>query len=611
MVCVTAGSPAAAQEPESRVVIAVLPYGTTIEEIGSVEEIAPGILSAGLGPVPVAQTYLDIAQGNRVNRKLYDFDLPRLYLRAGRVPPPLWERTLARAEGAPADVSPGLLAETLLDAGVPVAAEADSGLAALIAVDGSGAVRLLESEACAAGCGPGLTVLRARTAELADLVAGLGAEDVLIVLAGGAREEQPLLPVGVAGEGYSGNLTSDSTRTDGMVTSTDIGPTILARLGLAVPDEMNGAEIRSEGERDLAAVTELQSELSSRPSREWVALAPLVAWIVLVGLATLGGRVRAARAGLSLLAIACAWAPLVLLLAAALDASELAAGLMMGLGAPALAFVTRTAVPGLGGLALACGVTVGAHALDVVAGSPFTSRSVLGPNPGGGVRFYGIGNELEAILTTLTLIGAGCWLATRPALSRRATALWFLAIALAAAACFAPGRFGADVGAAIVLGVGAATAAVLALGITGRRAILLVAAGGALALAALFAIDLFGGGAHLSRSVLGAGEAGDLADVIERRLSLMADTFIHPVYPELLALTAALLLAAFARRRTVLGWLGEGAARCGLLGALCGVLVGTVANDSGSVLLVIGTIYLAVGTGFLWAQGATTRPSGA
>jgi ABC-type uncharacterized transport system permease subunit len=40
------------------------------------------------------------------------------------------------------------------------------------------------------------------------------------------------------------------------------------------------------------------------------------------------------------------------------------------------------------------------------------------------------------------------------------------------------------------------------------------------------------------------------------------------------------------------------------MGALAGVLVGTVANDSGSVLLVIGTIYLAVCAGFFWAIGA-------
>jgi hypothetical protein len=124
-----------------------------------------------------------------------------------------------------------------------------------------------------------------------------------------------------------------------------------------------------------------------------------------------------------------------------------------------------------------------------------------------------------------------------------------------------------------------------------------------LSVAALVLVDLVVGGAHLSRSVLGAGEASDVLDVLDRRLTLMADTFIHPVYPELLVLSAAALALGLWRRRAVLGWFGHRwPARCGFLGAVVGVLVGTIANDSGSVLLVIGTIYLSVGAGFFWAQ---------
>jgi hypothetical protein len=130
----------------------------------------------------------------------------------------------------------------------------------------------------------------------------------------------------------------------------------------------------------------------------------------------------------------------------------------------------------------------------------------------------------------------------------------------------------------------------------------LVIGGGAAALAVLFAVDLALGGAHLSRTVLGAGEAGDVIDVLDRRLTLMSNTFVDPVYPELLAICALLLVAGAVRHRVVLGWFGDAwAARAGFLGALAGVLVGTVANDSGSVLLVIGTIYLAISAGFFWS----------
>ncbi|MGH2985237.1 MAG: hypothetical protein ACRDLO_00940, partial [Solirubrobacterales bacterium] len=138
--------------------------------------------------------------------------------------------------------------------------------------------------------------------------------------------------------------------------------------------------------------------------------------------------------------------------------------------------------------------------------------------------------------------------------------------------------------------------------------ILVVAGGGAATLAALLLVDLALGGAHLSRSVLGAGEAGDLVDVLERRLTLMTNTFIKPVYPELLAIAVLALAAGFVRRRAVRSWFGSAwAARSGFSGALAGVLVGTFANDSGSVLLVIGTIYLGASIAFFWATPAPGR----
>jgi hypothetical protein len=603
-VALAAPSAAGAQD-NPRVVVAVLPYGTTVEQIAQVPELAPGIVNAGLGSVPPAQTLLDITQGNRVNESLYAGELPRLYVDDGRVPRDLWVRTLARADSAPADVVPGLLASTLEDAEVPVATASGSDLASLIAVDRDGVVAVVSGPECRLGCPDGFSLIRASVKELPAIVRRLADDDLLIAMASGLQAEQTLLPVGIAGEGFAGNLTSDSTRTDGIVTTTDIAPTVLEHLGVEVPDEVNGSEITSADERDPEAVADLQSRLDDRPSRDLVVLLPLGVWVTLSGIAALLWRRRGAAVALRLLGLTCAWAPSLLLVAAAVDAGEPASALLTGLGAPALALATHRLLPGCRGFALACTATVGAHAVDVVGGSALTKLSVLGPNPGGGVRFFGIGNELEATLTTLTLVGTGAWLATRPRLTRRAGAAWFAAIALLAAAAFAPGRFGADVGAAIVLGVSGATAAVLALGLERRRAIAVVAGAAVLGLAALALADLALGGAHLTRSVLGAGEAGDVADVLDRRLTLTARTFIHPVYPELLVAAGLVLLAGFVRRDRVLAWFGDGwAARSGFLGALAGVLVGTLANDSGSVLLVIGTIYLAVTAGFFWSVKA-------
>jgi hypothetical protein len=603
-----AGPPQApAQEPEAggRVVIAVLPYGVPVEAIGRIDGISPGVMSAGVGGSPPAQGFLDIGQGNRVNERIYDSDLLPVYVREGKLAPGVWDRIRTRAQEAPADLIPGLLGSTLEGAGLAVTSATADGLTPLIAADRDGEIELADA-LCETDCPAGLAVARIEFRQLNDLVDALGGDDLLITFAAGSRSEQPLWPTGVAGEGFDGNLTSDSTRTDGVVMSTDVAPTVLEWLGVDVPDEMNGSTIRAEGEPDVEEVAELQDRLGDRPSREAVGLLPLLVWLGVAGLVAAVLRGRAGRRAMMLFGLACAWAPLMLLVAAAVDADEPTSALIMGLGAPVLAIATAVLVPGFGGLALACGVTVGAHAADVIAGSKYTALSVLGPNPGGGVRFFGIGNELEAILTTLTLVGAGAWLATRDHITPRAAAGWFLAIAAAATIAFAPGRFGADVGAAIVLGVGGATAAVLALGIDRRRAILLVLGGGAVALLVLFAVDAVLGGAHLSRSVLGAGEASDVADVIDRRVSLMVSTFTDPVYPELLVAAALLLIAGFVMRERVLAWFGDARlARYGFLGAVTGVLVGTLANDSGSVLLVLGAIYLGAAAAFAWGVTRT------
>jgi hypothetical protein len=592
-VSLAAAAPAGAVDRPPRVIVAVLPSDTTVEQIASVPGMSPGLVSPGIGDVPAAQTYLDITQGNRVNESLYDDDLPDLEVADRQVDPEAWRGVVDRADAAPADLVPGLLGGTLAENGVRVSASPDARLAQLIAVDRAGVVPN------ALGPRSGLTVI----ASTVDDLPAVHAEALLIAFAA-PDGSGDLLAAGVAGAGFDGELTSDSTRADGLVLSTDLAPTILARLGVDVPDEMVGSELRTEGSPDAADVAELQDRLEDRPSRDVTVLLPLAIWAALAALAALTGHGRPA---LRLLALAIAWAPFVLLATAALDAGEAATALAVGLGSVALAVAADRAFGAYRSLAVACGTSVAAYALDVVAGSPYSSLSVLGPNPGYGVRFFGVGNELEAILTTLTLIGTGAWLSTRAELERRDAAIWFLGLAAVAAVAFAPGRFGADVGAAIVLGVGAATAASLSLGLSIRRTVAAVVAGGVVGLLALVAIDEVFGGAHFTRSVLGAGETSQVADVFERRLDLMVHTFTHPVYPELLVLTGVVLIAGFVRSATIVGWFGEAwPARNAYLGAVVGVLVGTLANDSGSVLLVIGTIYLAAMAGFAWS----TRDNG-
>ena len=586
-------------------VVVTLPSTTTIGRIAGIDGLAPGLMSAGIGGgVPAAQTYLDMTQGARVFSHFYDEDLPPVLLTEDGVDPPVWKRIVERAESAPAEIVPGLLGQSLLDAGIAVRAEPVIGHAALLAADEEGQVERTEERPCRAGCPPGFTVIRAEPGQLPGLIDDLGGEDMLIAIRDAPPAEDKQLPIGIAGEGFSGTLTSDSTRTYGFVITSDVAPTILDRFGVDVPREMAGRAIRGDQSLGAEQITKLDRRLGERPKRGAVIGVPLLAWLLLTGLAALFGRARWGRPACAMLAISAAYLPALLLVGAAVKPSQTVEALIVLIGGPVLAALTLWSVRGYAALAVACAITVGAHMIDMFFGSPLTSLSVLGPNPAGGVRFYGIGNELEAGIAAMVPIGAGAWLGSKPDRSPRFAAAVFIACALAATVAFAPGRFGADVGAAIVLPAGAAVAVSLVLGLRLRTMLIalgLVAVGGLVAL--VLADTLFGGDAHFSRTVLGADSPGELGDVVARRARLTARSFYDPAYPELLAITVVLLALGIRYRTRIMAWFGDREpARAGYLGALAATIVGTISNDSWAILLIVGTIYLAIAGGFFWAR---------
>ncbi len=546
--------------------VALLPEGTTVGQLAKVG-LAPGLMSAGLGSVPAEQTYLDVSQGNRVFDSLYGAELPR-DVGGGICGPGYSEAVVERAESAPAEIVPGLLAATLAE----------------------------HQQEC--------RVQSVGLKGLARLVRGLQGNDLLVAIGRAPPEKNHALAIGFAGRGFAGDLTSDSTRTDGYVLSTDVAPTILGRLGIAVPSQMSGQAIRSEGSVDVAGIEALGKRMSVISSRRGPVIGiSLLAWIVVFGLAALVGAQRVEGVAVRLLGLSIIYLPLLLLVGAALEGGQEAEQLLVMFGAPLLAAVTLFVLGGLRALSVASGLVVLAYAIDVVAGSPLISLSLLGPNPGLGVRFYGIGNEIEALLGVLVVAGTGATLTAFTRLTGRAAAIAFLVVALVSAGVFAAGRFGADVGAAIVLPVGGAVAAAAIAG-SRRRGILLAIAAPLAVLALIALVDLVSGAnAHLTRSVLDAGGLGDLADVAQRRLQLSAHSFVRPIVLFFLPIVAAAALVAYLRRDRIGSWLRPfPALRAGLIGAVAATIIGTLANDSGALLLEIGTAYLLVFLAYAWSE---------
>jgi hypothetical protein len=601
--------------------VAIVPRSTTVEALGA-QGMAPGVLSAGIGDVPSEQTFLDVSQGNRIDDSVYDRDLLGLFPFASEVP--AWPEVVARARAAPADLVPGLLASSLASGGIATFAEQPMNAAAVGAANERGMVAPLRPGGCVDGC---LEVRDASVGDLSGFSRRLTGDDLLIAIASPPPHPDRALPIGIAGRGFDGNLTSDSTRMNGYVLSTDIAPTILQRFDLPIPDEMDGAPIRSEGNLDVAAVDDLADRMAVIPDRRArVVIVCLAAWIV-VALAVHRVIFGLRRVAMGWLALCFAFMPLLLLVGAWLEPGTVAEGLLIGLGAAGLAALIVRFAWGWRGLAIACGVTVGAYAIDVIAGSGLTRLSLLGPNPIFGVRFYGIGNELEALFGVMVPVGVGAWLSASQGsgkpVSERGAVLAFLVTGLLAALVFAAGWFGADVGAAIVLPVGAVVAAwtVLveasptfgAIGTTKRQSLVVatIIAAPLLVLALLIFIDLVSGAnAHLTRSVINAGGATNLSETVQRRLELSAHDFAQAAGSPLFWVVIVGLVFAVTRWRQIDTWLRPAPlARAGLIGACAAVAVGVLVNDSGATFLVLGSLALGAFLAYAWAQAGEIRSS--
>src|SRR5215212_5055880 len=497
-------------------------------------ELALGMLSATQSGYSPQQALLDITAGTRTSRGTYNPSeppdmslLPIPPAAPGGIPSGLivnWVAAVSRAESAPADIVPGLLASAIRGGAGYAGIAGETNQEALVAATRAGDVRSVS-------LGPGDDVAtRARgllrrhslvvallppgyagDRQLDQLIAARRAGELLI-----AMEDPPpfsgpqLLWAGIAGLGPAdAGFTSATTHIDGVAAAIDLPPTILRHLGEPVPDEVRGQPIRIAGARDADALRALDGRLSEIGSRRIPALETfLLTWL---GVVLLAGTLRdraGVRFAMRIGGLALMWLPAVLLLSAALAPSEQAELFLVAGGSFALALPTDRLLPWPRGPAAPTLVALVAYAIDLANHSHLVIRSLLGPSPRSGSRFYGLGNELEIVLTIVLLVGLAAILRDRGRTRRNALAFALGGIALAA--IVGSGRLGADVGGIFTIAGGAAVATLLLLpgGLT-KRAIAVAVAAPLAGLAALAALDLAtSGDGHFTRTVL-HGSASD------------------------------------------------------------------------------------------------------
>jgi hypothetical protein len=583
-----------------------------------------GVTSPSIGSYSKRQMLLDMSAGTRIANSAYSHPIGRLDLdygpQGGRMKG--WFYDNKRAVRAPGDVLPGLFASTLEGAGHRVGYAGVVGFEqteAAVAADRAGAVEKVSLGTIATFPQRALDLWKSADVLVARFppdAAGLEALDRIVAarqpgdLIYAIRAPPPgrvrFLPTGVLGPGFHAQvLYSATTRRIGLVAATDMAPTLLHHLGVQVPKQMEGRVIEARPNGNAEDVRSSTARLDVVLSRRGPALRTFGLALVLLALGLWAARRRdGLRAAARIAFLAVLWVPGLALVTAALAPSKLTEILVLALGSIALGALTDRFVPWPLAPAVPAALVFGAHAVDLARGSPLIGASVAGPNPKGGSRFFGIGNELEIILSLEVLLGLGAALTL---IRKRYVARMFALGCLVAAAIIGSGRLGADVGGVITLGAGAAGAVLASMGgrLT-RRRLLVAALVPVAAVLGLVALDLVtAGGAHLTRTVLHGNGATGILDILHRRLTISVNGLSNLPVAIVCALGIVGSVVAVRRRDRIYAPLRDHPAfMAGIWGSFAATVIGALSNDSGPVIFALGSLGLLFATGYVWGRPA-------
>src|SRR5438270_940835 len=578
-----------------------------------------GVTSPTLGAFSKRQMLLDMSAGSRIANNAYPRVLKRLDLVVaagddGQIAG--FARAAKRASDAPGDVVAGLFGSTLEHHGERIGYVGVSGFEqteAVVGADRAGHVQRVSMGTVgtfarrAMQLWAATDVLVARFPNDASGLAALDGvlrdrrpDDLILIVRAPPAGRLRLLPSGMLGPGASRDVIySPTTRRLGLVAATDYAPTVLHHLGISIPGKMQGRIIESRRDGDAENVRARMARLDVILGRR----APAVntwglAFIALVVvMAVTRGRVGLATA-LRIGFLGALWLPGLALLTAAILPTRTAEIAILVLGSLGLGAIVDRFVPWPLAPAVPAAIVFGAHAVDLARGSPLIGASLAGPNPKGGARFFGIGNELEILLSLEVLFGLGDALS---AVRARYVPRAFAVGCLVAAAIMGSGRLGADVGAVITLGAGGAGAVLASLERRpSARAIVIACLVPVVAIGALIGLHLLtSGGAHLTRSVVHGNGIVDLLDIVKRRLIISANGLARVSTAIICGVGIIVLYIGVRRRERIFAPLRDQPAfMAGIWGAFVATIVGALGNDSGPLMFEGGLWLLLFATGY-------------
>jgi hypothetical protein len=452
--------------------------------------------------------------------------------------------------------------------------------------------------------------LRRTDALLGQVERALPPRTLLIAFAPVPRtSEWQLTPVVVVGAGVPhGYVHSPSTKRGGVVTITDLAPTVLDAIGAPRDDGMVGHPLRYRAEppdlgflRDLDRDT-VHRETVYRPVTTGYVIIQVL--LYLFAIFALSRREGPGRAGahLRFLVMAAAAFPLATFVARAIPGytslGSASVVLLVALSMAVAAWALRSRRHPLSPLGWIMGVTALVIVLDVATGSNLHTSSILGYSLQSAGRFHGIPNTTFAVLTACTLLGAAMHVQYAPR-RREAMIAVGLAFLLVVVADGAPG-LGDDAGGILAL---VPLFALTLYGFRGTkirlRTLALIGVATIVALGIAAGVDLLRppeARTHLGRfaaSLFGDDGSDVFTTTVLRKQAANFRILTKSVWTWVIPAATLFLLYVLVWERRGSQLLPRGSAiRVGLIAALAGSMLGFATNDSGPVVIALFFVFI-------------------
>lgn len=410
-----------------------------------------------------------------------------------------------------------------------------------------------------------------------------------------------LTPVIAFGSGVTGLLYSDNTRREGIIANTDLAGFIEWKLGYS-----KGSAIKEINMENPLHRLEIMNAETVRISRLRAPLLKAYATLVMAALLLLfavvlyrGPQRICISSGCCIASYSMLAVPLVFLFLPVSLTGDAPAGYLLVSSAAAISISVLAHLvfkDRVKGMFFICMLLLASLSLDILSGSPFIKKSILGYDPIIGARFYGIGNEYAGMYIGSSFAAYGSLQDLNGrSYSKAVSIIFYSACTLVLGLSF----LGANFGGAIAAAIGYLLAYYVQYGIRFSKRNILI---GILLITAAAGIFIFfdslgiGSSSHMGRLVSDAGQNGFgvISSTITRKVSMNIRLMRYTIWTKVLIIIIAIIAVMFYRPAKLLKRVYEGRLylKCSWMGITGAAIAGFALNDSGIVVASTAMIHM-------------------